>query len=76
MIISSFSGVPFVVSGRAVKQTIHWPVKQRSKRLHKKLTKRLGPQVAYEPAAYRMADGRMVVHPTIYAQLKQQGYRT
>ena len=67
-----FQGVPFVVSPHATKQVHHWPEKKRSRRLVKKLTKLRGPQVTIEPAAYQMADGRMVMHPTIYARLRQQ----
>jgi hypothetical protein len=70
--IGMFQGVPFVVSQHATKTVFHWPDKERSRRLIKKLTKLRGPQVTYEPAAYQMADGRMVMHPTIYARLLQQ----
>lgn len=70
--ISMYAGVSVVISQHATKQVYNWPNKPRSRRLIKKLTKLRGPQVTYEPAAYRMADGRMVVHPAIYAQMKQQ----
>lgn len=67
--MSSFMGTKIVVSQHATKLTYHWPDKKRSKRLIKKMTKRLGPQTTMEPCAYQMADGRMAVHPSIYAQM-------
>lgn len=74
--LGMYASVPFVISQHATKMVYHWPDKQRSRRLIKKLTKLRGPQVTVEPAAYRMADGRMVVHPVIYAQMKQQSQAT
>ena len=65
-----FMGLKIVVSQHATKLTYHWPDKKRSRRLIKKMTKRLGPQVTMEPCAYQMADGRMVVHPSIYAKMR------
>lgn len=70
--INALLGVKVVVSRNATKLVYHWPDKKRSRRLVKKMTKRLGPQVSVEPAAYTMADGRMVVHPEIYAELKRR----
>ena len=64
-------GSEFVVSGKAVKRVEHWPDAKRSRRLQKKMTKLRGPQYTEEPAAYRMADGRMIVHPKIYAAIKE-----
>jgi hypothetical protein len=64
-------GIDFVVSCRAMKRVEHWPSAKRSRRLQKKMTKLRGPQYTEEPAVYRMADGRMIIHPKIYAQLKE-----
>ena len=64
------NGVNFVVSDRAVKEVVHWPRAKRSRRLHKKMLKLRGPQFTTEPAAFAMADGRMVIHPEIYRKLK------
>ena len=64
-------GIDFVVSGRAVKRTEHWPNVKRSRRLQKKMTKLRGPQYTKEPATYRMADGRMIIHPAIYKALQE-----
>ena len=64
-------GVAFVVSNNATKLVYHWPNKKRSRRLIKKLTKLRGPQITREPCAYQMADGRMVIHPAIYTQLRK-----
>ena len=66
------TGIQFVVSQHATKLVYHWPNKKRSPRLVKKLTKLRGPQVTIEPCAYRMADGRMVVHPKIYSEIRKQ----
>lgn len=65
-------GINFMVTDHAVKRVEHWPDKKRSRRLQKKMTKLYGPQYTEEPAAYHMADGRMIVHPKIYAALKEQ----
>jgi len=65
-------GIDFVVSGRAVKRVEHWPAAKRSRRLQKKLNKLRGPQYTEEPAAYRMADGRMIIHPALFKALKDQ----
>lgn len=67
--ISTFGGVQLVVSGNAIRRVTHWPEKPRSRRMHKKLTKRLGPQFSYEPGAWMMADGRMIVHPKLYDEM-------
>ena len=64
------SGVKFVISQHALQTITNWPVKKRSKRLHKKLSKKRGPQFTTKPAAYVMADGRMVIHPALFDQLK------
>jgi hypothetical protein len=70
--MNSFMGVNIVVSQHATKLVYHWPEKKRSRRLIKKLTKLRGPQITTEPASYVMADGRMVVHPSILDALKKQ----
>jgi len=72
--MQTYAGIPFVVSQHATKTVFHWPDKERSRRLIKKLTKLRGPQVTYEPAAYQMPDGRMVMHPDIYARLQKQSH--
>jgi hypothetical protein len=66
-----FGGLPVIVSEAATEVKIHWPFKNRSKRLHKKLTKRLGPQVTQQPTSYRMGN-RLVIHPYLYAELMRQ----
>ena len=45
--------------------------KHRSRRLHKKLTKRLGEQTFTRPAAYMM-QGKLVAHPDIIGQLVKE----
>jgi hypothetical protein len=65
-------GINFVVSEMAVQTVFNWPDVKRSRRLHKKLTKLLGPQISYKPASYQMADGRMVIHPALFKALKDQ----
>lgn len=42
--------------------------KNRSRRIHKKLVQRFGGEFKMKPAAYHY-DGRLIVHPTIYAEL-------
>ena len=69
--MNSFAGMQSVISQHATKLVYHWPEKKRSRRLIKKLTKLRGPQVTTEPASYIMADGRMVVHPSIFDALKK-----
>jgi hypothetical protein len=70
--MNTFMGIKIVVSHNATKLVYNWPEKKRSRRLIKKMTKRLGPQVTIEPAAYTMADGRMCVHPAVYDSLRRQ----
>jgi len=72
--MAKFMGMNVVVSGHATKLTYHWPIKTRSRRLIKKMTKRRGPQITTEPCAYQMADGRMIVHPSIYRQMLDRSY--
>ena len=69
--IGSFSGVNITVSVNATERVLRWPEKKRSRRLHKKLTKRLGPQVWNKPAAFQMPMG-IVMHPDLYAEIKQR----
>ena len=65
-----FGGMKLIVSQNATERTgPHWPIKKRSKRLIKKLTKLRGPQFFDKPAAFHTPFG-LVVHPAIYAQLK------
>ena len=68
--ISAFGGMPITVSLNATQRVQNWPDKKRSKRLIKKLTKRLGPQFFDKPAAFKTPMG-LVVHPEIYKQLKK-----
>lgn len=64
-------GTKIIVSVNATERAERWPVKRRSKRLHKKLTKLLGPQFYEKPAVFQTPFG-LVVHPEIYAELKRQ----
>ena len=67
-----FGSTQIIVSMNATKRTgPHWPIRKRSKRLIKKLTKLRGPQFFDEPAAFQTPFG-LVVHPAIYAQLKDR----
>lgn len=61
-------GVKITVSEHATQEAINWPVKKRSRRLHKKLTKKRGPQITRKPCALQTPWG-LVVHPTIYTAL-------
>ena len=69
--IGSFSGVSITVSANATERVLRWPEKKRSRRLHKKLTKRLGPQVWNKPVAFRTPMG-IVMHPDLYEELKRR----
>lgn len=63
-------GTKIIVSVNATERAERWPVKRRSKRLHKKLTKLRGPQFHDKPAALQTPFG-LVVHPEIYAKLQE-----
>ena len=67
--MGSFSGVKIVTSQFAMQRVENWPVKKRSRRLHKKLTKKHGPQFTEKPCAFMTPHG-YVVHPDIYTQLR------
>ena len=64
-------GTKITVSVNATERAERWPVKRRSKRLHKKLTKLRGQQFYDKPAAFQTPFG-LVVHPEIYAEFKRQ----
>ena len=64
-------GTKIIVSVNATERAECWPVKRRSKRLHKKLTKLRGPQFYDKPGAIQTPFG-LVVHPEVYAELKRQ----
>jgi len=66
-----FGGMNVMVSLNATERVLRWPDKKRSRRLIKKLTKRLGPQICIRPAAFQTPMG-LVVHPEIYAKLKKE----
>jgi len=66
-----FGGMKVTVSTAATKEVIRWPVKKRSRRLHKKMTARLGQQIVREPCALTTPFG-LIVHPEIYAALKRE----
>ena len=68
---NAFAGMKVTVSLNATERVLRWPEKRRSKRLIKKMTKRLGPQVWMKPAAFQTPMG-LVVHPEIYAELKRR----
>jgi hypothetical protein len=70
--VSGFGGVQMIVTENAMERVTHWPVRQRSARLHKKMTKKRGPQFTEKPGAFKMADGRMIIHPQLYHALKQR----
>jgi hypothetical protein len=67
--LRSFGGINVTVSLNATKRVENWPNKKRSRRLVKKMTKKRGPQITYEPAAFETPFG-FVVHPDIYAKMK------
>jgi hypothetical protein len=68
----TFGGLNVTVSIHATERVgPHWPVKPRSKRLHKKMEKKRGPQFTVKPAAFNTPLG-LVVHPEIYAELKRR----
>jgi len=73
--ISRFNGIELVISGNAMQRVINWPEKVRSRRLHKKLTKKRGPQITEKPGAWMLADGRMIVHPKLYKQITDNNER-
>lgn len=64
-----YLGMNITTSPHATERVLRWPDKKRSKRLVKKMTARLGPQIHYRPAAIVTPWG-MVVHPEIFAKLK------
>jgi hypothetical protein len=67
-----FGGLPVTVSLNATERTgPYWPVRQRSKRLHKKLMKKRGPQFFDKPAAFKTPYG-LIVHPDIYAEFEKR----
>lgn len=68
-----FEGVHITVSRHAVQRTENWPVKRRSRRLHKKLTKLRGPQFTDEPCIIRMPSGDIIMHPSFYHKLRAVG---
>jgi hypothetical protein len=65
-----FGGMKITVSTNATARTLRWPEKKRSRRLIKKMTKRLGPQVYMKPAMFETQYG-LIVHPEIYAELQR-----
>lgn len=69
--LGTFGGMKVTVSKHAVERTENWPVLKRSKRLHKKLTKKRGPQFSETPCALQTPFG-LVVHPEIYELLKSK----
>jgi hypothetical protein len=69
-------GMKVLVSTTATEVKWIWPAQHRpgllrSRRLMKKLTKRLGPASKRVPCAYKMGN-TLVVHPEIYAQMKAE----
>lgn len=67
--MNTFFGQRFTISEHATKRVEHWPVKPRSKRLHKKLTKLRGPQFTEEPCVFTSPFG-IVVHTKIADALR------
>lgn len=65
-------GTKIIVSQHATKEQVNWPIKKRSRRLHKKMTKRLGQQITIVPCAFQTPMG-MVVHPLIFEKLRKAG---
>lgn len=50
-----FMGIKIATSPHATRTIYNWPIKARSKRLIKKLTKLRGQQVSVVPTAYQIA---------------------
>lgn len=69
--LSTFGGVNVTISPHAVQRRENWPIKRRSKRLYKKLTKKRGPQFTEVPCAFQTPMG-LVVHPEVWAQMRAQ----
>lgn len=65
-----YNGLKIIVSQNAMQLLYNWPDKPRSKRMIKKMTKRLGPQIYFKPTSYLMGDS-LIVHPDILAELRR-----
>jgi len=69
----SFGGLPIIVSDHALKETTErlFPVsRHRSRRVHKKLLKRFGSEFRKVPAIWKTPNS-LIMHPTLYAQMKE-----
>lgn len=67
----AFGGMTIVESPYAIKRELRFPHSlNRSRRIHKKLTKRLGEQEWYKPTAYMLGD-KLIVHPEVFNQIRE-----
>lgn len=64
-------GMEIIVSPACVEVVENWPKKRRSRRLEKKLIKKLGPQSVLRPSVF-LLQGKMIVHPEIYEKIKER----
>lgn len=72
-IIGKMSGLDIVSSPYATREIYRFKKsRNRSRRVHKKLTLRLGYQIATVPDAY-VFGGRVYAHPEIVRQIRQEG---
>ena len=70
----AFGAMSVIVSDKALNETTErlFPVsRHRSKRIHKKLVKRFGGEVRKVPAIWQTPNA-MIVHPTVYEQMKER----
>lgn len=70
-----FGGTRFVLDLNALAETTgrKFPAsRNRSKRIHKKLVKRHGGEFWKKPAAFKLPNGAILIHPTLYAEVLRQ----
>jgi hypothetical protein len=73
--LSPFGGVRVVESHHALKESTErlFPEsKHRSKRIRKKLIQRFGGEFRKVPCIFKTADGTIIAHPTIAAEIRRQ----
>lgn len=70
IIPTAFAGVKIIENDRCLAKEFRFKEsKNRSRRLHKKLTRRIGGQIFYKPSAYMLGD-KIYAHPEIVAHVK------
>ena len=73
-VVGHYEGVPVILSLSALEphESFRWPYsRHRSQRVHKKLTKRLGPQLYRKPAIFKLKDGGLIMHPEKWRELSR-----